>query len=163
MTGKPFQDVYSTIFVIAWVQLVPGTKITSFIKQSSGQLDFMWASWILKRKKKWISTLKNPSFSSTFDNSPLHFQHLRKRKAYHLLLRKLEESKSDRRWQNRSRRDGIPSCPIQVCHVFNWNSPAHEKRYIDFEGASPFYNRKNFRISSKFLENEVDLTRRRMM
>ena len=25
-TGKPFQDVYSTIFVIAWVQLVPGIK-----------------------------------------------------------------------------------------------------------------------------------------
>jgi len=23
-TGKPFQDVYSTIFVIAWVQLIPG-------------------------------------------------------------------------------------------------------------------------------------------
>ena len=36
-TGKPFQDVYSTIFVIAWVQLVPGIKIISSRAEGSAQ------------------------------------------------------------------------------------------------------------------------------
>ena len=68
-TGKPFQDVYSTIFVIAWVQLVPGLTKGLLLRFSY-------------------------TVTSYAHDLALHIEHFREREAHYLLLRKLEESEN---------------------------------------------------------------------